>query len=425
MIHVGRTSISISISIVLVSYFWEVNMKALAHVWKAVDTKGQIRHGVCEVSEVAYIRTWLREQGLFPLKIIPRRKGLRSLLARKNAKRQWAVFARRLAIALEAGIPLLKALDIISFHVSRKNQGIQWQGVKEQIQRGSDLSEALQIVSPAPSLFIQSMVKAGEKTGTLAKSLSEVADDLEQEWLLERKIQAALTYPLLLLGSVLIVVFVLSIWVLPIYEKLFTSLGTHLPYLTVVVFAVGRHLPIVLSAMVVLGSGSMLYLKLSRPRTWQEIMTKFIVGIPLLGPIFRLSELVQFCRVFGGLLAAGIPLLESLQFTKDTVRSRQMQQLIKQVALGVHQGTSLTGVLRGSPLFPADACEMLIVAEETGKLDVMLQRLAIIFRQELEQQLARLTHLVEPTLIVGLAGLIGLVAVGILLPIFDITTSIQ
>ncbi|MFZ3102285.1 MAG: type II secretion system F family protein [Desulfitobacteriaceae bacterium] len=400
-------------------------MKALAYVWKAVDTKGQIRRGVSEVSEVAYIRTWLREQGLFALKIKPRRDGLRLLFARKNAKQQWAAFTRRLAIALEAGIPLLKALDIITVHVSRKNQGIQWQGVKEQIQRGSDLSEALQIVSPAPSLFIQSMVKAGEKMGNLAKSLSEVADDLEQEYLFQRKIQAALTYPLLLLGSVLIVVFVLSFWVLPIYEKLFASLGTHLPNLTVVVFACGRQLPRVLLALIVFGLSSMLFLKLSRPQTWQEIMTKFIIYIPLLGPIFRLSELVQFCRVLGGLLAAGIPLLESLQFTKDTVRSREMQQLINQVALGVRQGKSLTGVLRALPLFPAEACEMLMVAEEAGKFDVMLQRLAIMFRQELEQQLARLTNLVEPTLIVGLAGLIGLVAVGILLPVFDITTALQ
>lgn len=400
-------------------------MKSLAHVWKAVDSRGQIRRGVCEVTEIAYIRTWLREQGLFPLAIKPRRDGFRALLAQKDAKRQWAVFTRRLAIALEAGIPLLKALDIITIHVSRKNHGIEWQGVKDQIQRGSDLSDALQIVSPPPSLFIQSMVKAGEKTGTLAKTLSEVADDLEQECVFQRKIQAAFTYPLLLLGSVLIVVFVLSLWVLPIYEKLFTSLGTHLPYLTVVIFAFGRQLPIVCAVMLVSGLGSMVFLKLRRPRTWQEIMTKFITRIPLLGPILRLSELVQFCRVFGGLLAAGIPLLESLQFTEDTVRSRQMRQLVKQVALGVRQGKSLTEVLSGLPLFPSDACEMLIVAEEAGKLDVMLQRLAIMFRQELEQQLDRLTHLVEPTLIVGLAGLIGLVAVGILLPVFDITTSLQ
>ncbi len=400
-------------------------MKSLAYVWKAVDTNGEIRQGVCEVAEVAYIRTWLREQGLLPLKIKPRRVRLRSLLARKNAKRQWAVFIRRLAIALEAGIPLLKALDIITLHVPSKNQGILWQGIKEQIQRGSDLSEAFQIVSPAPSLFIQSMVKAGEKTGTLAKTLSEVADDLEQECLFQRKIQGALTYPLLLLGSVFIVIFVLSLWVLPIYEKLFTSLGTQLPYLTVVVFAFGRQLPIVGTTVIVLGFCSMLYLRLSRARTWQELISNFVIRIPLFGSIFRLSELVQFCRVMGGLLSAGIPLLEALQFTEDTVVSGPMRQLVKQVFLGVRQGKSLTGVLKGLPLFPSDACEMLVVAEEAGKLDVMIQRLAIMFRQELEQQLDRLAHLVEPTLIVGSAGLIGLVAVGILLPVFEITTYVQ
>ena len=400
-------------------------MKSLAYVWKAVDTKGKIRRGVCEVAEVGYIRTWLREQGLYPLKIKPRREGLRSLLARKNAKLQWAGFTRRLAMALEAGIPLLKALDIITLDASRKNQGSQWQGVKELIQRGSDLSEAIQIISPAPSLFIQSMVRAGEKTGTLAKKLSEVADDLEQEYSFQRKLQAAITYPLLLLGTVIIVVFILSVWILPIYEKLFASLDSQFPYLTVAIFALGHQLPIVLAGLIVFGLSSMLFFKLSHPQTWQGIFTKFVISIPLLGSIFRLSELVQFCRISGGLLASSVPLLEALVLTEDAVRSRQMQQLVKQVAIGVRHGKSLTGVLRTLPLFPTDACEMLMVAEETGQLDVMLQRLALMFRQELEQKLDRLAHLVEPTFIVGLAGLIGLVAVGILLPIFDITTQLQ
>ena len=402
-----------------------VNMKSLAYVWKAVATNGEIRQGVCEVAEVAYILTWLREQGLLPLKIKPRRVRLRSFLARKNPKRQWAVFIRRLAIALEAGIPLLKALDIITLHVPSKNQGILWQGIKEQIQRGSDLSEAFQSVSPAPSLFIQSMVKAGEKAGTLAKTLSEVADDLEQECLFQRKIQGALTYPLLLLGTVFMVILVLSLWVLPIYDKLFTSLGTQLPYLTVVVFALGRQLPIVFATVILLGLSGMLYLKLSRPRTWQELISNFVIRIPLFSSIFKLNELIRFCSVLGGLLSAGIPLLETLQFTEDSVVSSQMRQLVKKVFIGVRQGKSFTEVLKGLPLFPSDACEMLVVAEEAGKLDLMLQRLAIMFRQELEEKLDRLVHLIEPTLIVGSAGLIGLVAVGILLPVFEISTYVQ
>lgn len=102
-----------------------------------------------------------------------------------------------------------------------------------------------------------------------------------------------------------------------------------------------------------------------------------------------------------------------------------MRQLTKEVTAGVCQGKTLARILQGSPFFPADACEMLNVAEETGKIDIMLQHLTIIFRQELDQQLARLTYLAEPILILCLAGLIGLVAVGILLPVFDITTNLQ
>ncbi|HWQ70861.1 MAG TPA: type II secretion system F family protein [Desulfitobacteriaceae bacterium] len=401
-------------------------MKSLAYVWKAVDVKGQIRQGICEATEAASIRTWLREQGLFPLLIKPRREGLRFLLAGRNAKRQWAVFTRRLAIVLEAGIPLLKALDIISFQVSAgKNHLLQWQGVKEQIQRGSSIAEALQIVTPPPSLYILSMVKAGEKTGTIGNTLSEVADDLEQECLFQRKILAALTYPLFLSGAVICVTFALSLWILPTYEKLFASLGTQLPFLTVVIFACGRYLPTVLTLLILVGLGTLVFGRLFRPQSWQEIMTKFISYTPVFGRVIRLNELMQFCRVLGRLLSAGIPLLECLHFVEGTVRSRQMRQLTKEVTAGVCQGKTLARILQGSPFFPADACEMLNVAEETGKIDIMLQHLTIIFRQELDQQLARLTYLAEPVLILCLAGLIGLVAVGILLPVFDITTNLQ
>jgi type II secretory pathway component PulF len=400
-------------------------MKSLAYIWKAVDTGGQIRQGICEAAEIACIRIWLREQGLFPLTIKPRKEGLRSLLAVKNAKRQWAVFTRRLSIALEAGIPLLKALDIISFHVRGKNNEIQWQGVKEQIQRGSSIAEALQIVTPAPGLFIQSMVKAGEKTGTLAKTLSEIADDLEQECLFQRKIQAALTYPLFLTGTVICVLFALSLWVLPTYEKLFSGLGTRLPYLTVIIFACGRLIPLIFTVLFIISFSTAVLVKLSQPQSWQEIVTKLINHIPLFGQIMSLSELVQFCRVFRRLLGAGIPLLEALHFTESTVQSRVMRQLIRKLATGVRQGKSLTAVLRGSTLFPPDACEMLHIAEEAGKLDVMLQHLVVMFRQELDQKLIRLVQLLEPTLILVLAGLIGFVAIGILLPVFDLTTSLQ
>lgn len=401
-------------------------MKSLAHVWKAVDAKGQIRQGMCEATETAYIRTWLREQGLYPLMIKPRRKGLSFFITGKDAKRQWAVFTRRLAIVLEAGIPLLKALDIISFKVSAgKNNRIQWQGVREQIQRGNSMAEALKIVTPAPSLYIQSMVRAGEKTGTLATTLNEIADDLEQECLFQRKIGAALAYPLFLLGAFFCVIFALSLWVLPTYEKLFTSLGTQLPYLTLVIFTCGRHLPIASTVFLLVFLSISLFIRFFYPQSWQGIMTKFITYIPFFGRIFRLNELVQFCRILGRLLKAGVPLLECLHFVESTVRSRQIRKLIKQAAAGVCQGKTLTGALQGSAVFPSDASEMLNVAEETGNLDTMLLHLTIIFRQELDQQLVRLTHLAEPILILGLAGLIGLVAVGILLPVFDISTNLQ
>ncbi len=241
-----------------------------------------------------------------------------------------------------------------------KNHLLQWQGVKEQIQRGSSIAEALQIVTPPPSLYILSMVKAGEKTGTIGNTLSEVADDLEQECLFQRKILAALTYPLFLSGAVICVTFALSLWILPTYEKLFASLGTQLPFLTVVIFACGRYLPIVLTLLIMVGLGTLVFGRLSGP-----ILARNNDQIHLLYPgiwtDYTFNELMHFAG-FRKLLSAGIPLLECLTFCGRYCQEQANEHNNKEVTRGM-SGKTLA-ILQRFTIFSCRACEMLNVAEK-------------------------------------------------------------
>lgn len=394
-------------------------------VWKAVDENGIIQHGVWVGKELSEVQTRLRNEGYFPV-------GIRtswdwqSVAFQARAKIQWSHFARRLATLLEAGIPLLQALEMMTFHEEKLTLQLeQWKSVKERVEAGSDLSEALSLLHPSPNSFVLSIIKAGEYTGTLGKVLSEVADELDLEHVYQKKIKAALAYPMLLFFAVVVVLYVLSVWVLPMYEKLFRSMGADLPFLTRVIFACGRKIPVVLWSGMGLITSGLLVLRLTKPNLWKMRLERSLGRLPFLGKVYRLHDLVQFSRILERLLSAGIPLLEALRLTAGTLRSPEMLELTNQLVLSVRQGKRMAPLLRASRVFPKEGAEMIAVAEEAGQLDRMLHFVTQMFRRELEDQLDRLMRMIEPALILVLAGLIGLVASGVMLPIFDLSSHLE
>ena len=393
--------------------------------WKAVDPNGIIQHGVWVGNEISEVQRHLRNEGYFPV-VIRTSRNWQSIFLPSSTNFQWSHFARRLATLLEAGIPLLQALELMTFHEEKLTfQMEQWKSVKERVEAGSDLSEALSLLNPSPNSFVLSMIKAGEYTGTLGKVLGELAEELDQEHLYQKKIKAALAYPMLLFFAVVVVLYVLSVWVLPMYEKLFMGMGAELPVLTRVIFAGGRKLPVVLWSGLGLITSSLLVLRLTSPDQWKMRRERLLGRVPLLGKVYLLRDLVQFSRILERLLSAGIPLLEALRLTAGTLRSPEMLELTNQLVLSVRQGKRMAPLLRASRVFPKEGAEMIAVAEEAGQLDRMLHYVTQMFRLELEDQLDRLMRMIEPALILALAGLIGLVAGGVMLPIFDLSSHLE
>ncbi|ODA41723.1 Type IV fimbrial assembly protein PilC [Desulfosporosinus sp. BG] len=314
----------------------------------------------------------------------------------------------------------------MSFHEAKLTfQLEQWKSIKERVEEGSDLSEAMSLLNPPPNAFVLSMIKAGEHTGTMGKVLSEVADESDQEYVYQKKIKAALAYPLLLFFAVVIVLYVLSVWVLPMYQKLFIGMGVELPFLTRVIFACGRKLPVVLWSGLGLLTTCLIVLRFTSPDHWKMRLEYLFGRLPLLGKIYHLRDLVQFNHILERLLSAGIPLLEALRLTVGTLRSPEMLELTSQLVLSVRQGKRMAPLLRASRVFPKEGAEMVAVAEEAGQLERMLQFVTQMCRQELENQLDRLTRMIEPALILVVAGLIGLVAAGVMLPIFDLSSHLE
>ena len=394
-------------------------------VWKAVDANGIIQHGVWVGGDISEIQIRLRNEAYFPVDIRTSRNW-KSIFLPARTNFQWSHFARRLATLLEAGIPLLQALTIMTFHEEKTTVQLEkWKIIKQRVEEGSDLSEAMSLLNPAPSSFILSMIKAGEYTGTLGKVLSEVADELDQDCVYQKKIKSSLSYPMFLLFAVVVVLYVLSVWVLPMYEKLFTSMGAELPFLTRVIFACGRKLPLFLWSGLALIISGLLVLRLTSPDLWKKRLEHILGSLPLSRKVYRQRDLVQFSRMLGRLLVAGIPLLEALRLTTGALRGQEMLELMNQLVLHVRQGKRMAPLLLASRIFPKEGAEMIAVAEEAGQLDQMLLYVTQMFRRELEEQLDRLTRMIEPALILAVAGLIGLVAAGVMLPIFDLSSHLE
>lgn len=393
--------------------------------WKAVDAKGLMQHGSWVGNEIGEVQARLRKEGYFPV-VIRIRRNWQAVIMSSPTNFQWSHFTRRLATLLEAGIPLVQSLEMMTLHEGKLTSGQElWKSVKEQVEAGNDLSEVLALIKPPPNSFVLSMIKAGEYTGTLGKALGEVAEELEQEHIYHKKIKASLAYPIMLLFTVVLVLCVLSVWVLPMYEKIFTGMGAELPFLTRVIFAAGRKLPVLLGCGFVLAIGGLLVLRFTNPEHWKMRLERLLVRLPLLGTIYRLRDLVQFSRILERLLSAGIPLLEALRLTAGTMQSFEILELTSKLAQSVRQGRRMAPLLRASRVFPNEGAEMIAVAEESGQLDRMLHYVTQMFSRELEEQLNRLTRMIEPALILVLAGLVGLVACGVMLPIFDISSHLE
>jgi len=382
--------------------------------WKAIDENGQNHQGISDELDESGMLSLLAAQKLYPTRIQRARfAGLRANRGRENSQRNWSRIARKIGTLLEAGIPILMVVDIMADKEGNPFRKNRWHKVSRCIQAGKDLSIALQELNPPPGLFMTAMVQAGEKSGTLSVCLLEAAEQMEEEVYFEKKIRAALFYPVLLLVVALIVVYTLSVLVLPMYENLFQGFEAELPLITQVLFLTGRHIPV----LIAIGSVFMfVFFWGAKNKSW---------SIPGTKQIRKCKALIQFCSILHRFTDAGIPLLSSLTLLGQITKEKDITRLVLDLQLAVQNGKRISPAVAANGYFPSEACSMLGVAEEAGNFNEMLQYLAQMYRRELQERWDTYSRVVEPVLVLGMAGLVAIVAMGILLPIFDISVHIQ
>ena len=341
---------------------------------------------------------------------------------------QVEAFTRELANLLAAGVPLGRALHILQREAGNPAARRQWSAVHDDVVGGKPLAEALaRWPKSFPKVYI-AMVRAGEMGGFLELVLNQIADFRSRESELKGRVKSALVYPCVLATLAVGVLIFLLTFFIPRFSGIFADFGASLPVLTQVIIAVSHAMSSIYAlflavgvAVAVFGVYQWVHTDAGR-RTWE----RWLLATPALGVVLARFALVRFARMLGTLLAAGVPLVTALRVAQDALGNQTLSDAVALAIDEVKRGSALSRSLGACErLFPGSVVEMIAVAEESGRLDKELLRLAQSYEGELDRRLRMLVALAEPALLFLMAGFVGTIVVGMLLPIFTLQEIIK
>ncbi|MEX2389658.1 MAG: type II secretion system F family protein [Phycisphaeraceae bacterium] len=397
--------------------------------YTAIDPAGRSKSGTLMAESRHAAMEEVARLGLTPV-ALEEQAASAGLLRRGQRVSAAAVdtFTRELANLLAAGIPLGRALQIIAREASTAAEKSQREAIRDTVVDGEPLAEALaRHPRSFPPVYV-AMVRAGEMGGFLDVVLNQIADFRTREADLLGRVRAALVYPALLAVMTVAVLVLCLVFFIPKFTGFFEEYGAQLPLLTRVIVAASEMVlsPWSLLVGLVLGlAGFWAQRTLATPagRRWRD---QTALRLPLFGTVMARFALVRFCRMLGTLLGAGVPLIGALRVAREALGNQTLSDVVEQAIERVQQGESLAIALgEARELFPASVTEMVAVAEETGRLDGELVRLANSFEGELDRRLRTLVAMAEPAMLVIMAAVVGTVVVGMLLPILSLQDLIQ
>ena len=398
--------------------------------YKARDTAGRPREGTVEGADQQVVVARLRELGMIPLSVEEERTtGLKreiSFPGRGKVKlKDLAIFSRQFATMIASGLTLLRSLHILAEQSENPKFSEIIGQVASGVEEGKSLSEALAEHEEFPKLYV-AMVKAGETAGTLDLVLLRIADTMEKDVALRRKVKSTMTYPAVVLVLAVVLTIVMLLFIVPTFVSMFQSLGGTLPLPTrVLLFAssVVRNLWFLLVLVPV--GGWQGYKRARKVPAVRDRLDALKLKVPVFGSLFHKLALARFTRNLGTLLNAGVPILLALEITADTVSNAVISRAVDDVRTAVSGGESVAKPLTAHPVFPPMVVQMVSVGEETGTLDEMLRRIADFYDLEVEAATESLTAALEPIMIATLGGIVGAMVISLYMPMFQIFDLIE
>ncbi len=396
--------------------------------WEGKNRRNEILKGDMEAASEAVIRNNLMRMNITPVKIKKKPKDLFenvSFFQPRVRNKDVILFARQFSTMIDAGLPIIQCLDILHAQQENKTFKKMLKKIKESVEGGQTLAEALkQYPKEFDDLFVN-MVAAGETGGILDAILRRLAAYLEKAAKLKSKVKGALTYPVVVMIIAVLVVAVILVFVIPVFQDMFSDFGSSLPAFTQFVVALSNF---VKSKIAYIGGALILFIfafrKFYHTERGRVLVDNMLLRLPVVGMLLRKVAVARFSRTMGTMLASGVAILDALDIVGKTAGNKTVERAVYKVRAGIAEGRTMAAPLLESGVFPPMVCQMISVGESTGALDAMLEKIADFYDEEVDQAVENLTSLIEPFMLVFLGVVIGGLVIAMYLPIFKMAGAI-
>ena len=396
-----------------------------------LDPNGQQKKGSMAGPNQAAVSEKLIELGYRPVSVEETKVSLAQMeinlsFMQRVGLKDLSVFCRQFATMINSGLPIVRALNIMVSQTTNVKLRDVLSEVSADVRGGQTLSQAMGKHKEFPPLFV-SMTQAGEVAGQLDEVLLRVADTMEKELALKRKVTGAMTYPIVVLVLSMVLTGAMLVFVVPQFQSLFKMVDGELPLLTKGMVAASDALRswgalVILAILIGLGFA---HSKVKKTRRYREIVSPVFLKMPVFGNLLQKVAIARFSRNFGSLLRAGVAVVTALEITKETLGQPVIEDALEPVIQAVREGESVSSRLIGNQWFPQMMVQMMAVGEETGNTDIMLEKVADYYDEEVDTIADNMASALEPLMIVVLGGIVGTMVVGMYLPMFTLMNQLK
>ncbi len=399
-------------------------------VWEARTRAGEVKRGVMDADDEDAVNNRLRQQNLNPTSVKKKKREWKSIQFGSGVKTEDLVtFTRLFATMVDAGLPLVQCLDILGNQQKNKIFAAVLKDVKASVEQGGSFSDSLRRHPKVFDELFVNLVQAGEAGGILDSIMNRLSIYLEKRQKLIRQVRGALSYPTIVMLVGVGVMAVMLTFVIPAFENMFAEFGggpEALPWITRVMVKLSHsfvsYLPFII--LLVIAMGAAVSYAYKQPRG-KYFIHKTMLRLPIMGDVLRKISVARFTRTLGTLLQSGVPILDSLDICARTAGNVVIEEGIVHVRRRITEGANIAEPLTEAKVFPDMVVQMIGVGEQTGALDQMLNKVADFYEEETDVAVASLTSMLEPIMMVGIGGMVGVVLVSMYLPIFSLAGNIK
>jgi len=397
------------------------------YVWAGKTKKGRSLKGELEAADERIARIQLKKRSLEVTKLKQKPKDLFeniSFMQPKVTNKDLVIFTRQFSTMIDAGLPLVQGLNILGEQTENKTFRNMLKQITKDVEGGSTLADAL---SKHPKVFdslFVNLVAAGEVGGILDTILQRLAAYIEKAEKLKSQIKGAMTYPIVVVGIALLVIAVIMIFVIPVFQDMFSSFGKSLPVPTQIVVAMSDfskgNIHYIIGGLIVFVWAVRRY---RRTVSGKRNIDSLLLKLPIFGELIKKVAVARFTRTLGTMVSSGVPILDALEITAKTAGNVIVEEVIFDARSSIAEGQTIAEPLSETDIFPGMVTQMISVGESTGALDAMLEKIADFYDDEVDATVSAMTSMLEPLLMLFLGGAIGGLVVAMYLPIFQMAAA--